>query len=100
MDIEFPGQAQDVHQALQRSPLALVARIDLRIHQVQHGAQAPGRHPDLVQLLHVLSPVRLAEQLLQARQAHLEGAVEQDRQVGWMHPMILDARRESEKKTE
>ena len=44
------------------------------------------------------SNLTLAQQLLQARQPHLEGAVEQDRQVGWMHPMILDARRESEKK--
>jgi hypothetical protein len=35
--------------------------------------------------------VVLGQQLLKARQADLEGAVQQDRQVSWVHPSILDA---------
>ena len=36
-------------------------------------------------------------QFLQARQPDLKGAVQQDRQVGWVHQMIVDAILKSEK---
>ena len=97
MDVELAGQAQGVHQPLEGPTLALVARIDLGVHQVQHGPEPAGRDADLVQLLLVLGPVRGVQQLLQARQPNLEGAMKQDRQFGWVHQMILSVFRKSEK---
>ena len=63
----------------------------------QHGPEPAGRDADLVQLLLVLGPVRGVQQLLQARQPNLEGAMKQDRQFGWVHQMILSVFRKSEK---
>ena len=49
MDIELPRQAEDVHEPLQGPPLGLVAGVGLGVHQVQHGAEAPGGDAHLVQ---------------------------------------------------
>jgi hypothetical protein len=91
MDVQFARQAQDVYQALQGPALALVAWIGFRVHQIEHGTQAAGGYPHLVELLIVFDPVVLVEQLLEVRQADLEGPMEKDRQFGWVHPMILGA---------
>ena len=74
-------------------------RIDVGVHQVEHGAEPTGGHADLMELFRVFSPEVLLEQLLQARQTDLKGAMKQDRQFGRVHPMILDATSESEKLT-
>jgi hypothetical protein len=50
-----------------------------------------------MELLSVFSPELLGEQFLQARQTNLEGVVQEYRQFGWMHPMILDAIESGEK---
>jgi len=97
VDIEFPGQAQGVHQSLQGAPLAPVSGVGLGIHQIEHGAQAPGGHANLVEQFYVLPPAILGQQFLEPGQPDLEGPVEQDRQLGWMHPMSLDTIRYGEK---
>ena len=90
MDIQLPGQAEGVHQPLQGPALPLVARVIAGIHQVQHSPQAARRDAHLVELLHILGPRTGLEQVLQTRQADLEGAMKQDRQLRWMHQTILD----------
>ena len=97
VDIQLARQTQGIHQILQHPALALVAGVGLGIHQIQHGPQAPGRNPHLVELLWILHPGLLRQQFLETRQADLEGAVQQDRQVGWVHLMIVDAIWKSEK---
>ncbi len=65
VDILLAGQSKQVDQTLEGTALALVARLDLGIHQIQHGTKTAGRHPDLVQLLRVFNPMLLANQLLE-----------------------------------
>ncbi len=89
MDVQFAGQPKDVHQTLQCAAVAFVSRVDLRVHQVEHGAEPTGGHADLMELLSVFRPEVLLQQFPQARQADLKGAVKQDRQFSWMHPLIL-----------
>jgi hypothetical protein len=44
-----------------------------------------------MKLLNIVRPWFALQPFLQARQPGLKGSVEQDRQFGWVHPMILGA---------